>query len=176
MLAPVALAATLLVCSRARRAAHEPECPPSGIVDVSRITFDDGDTFYVDGRPVRVLGIDTPETRSPGVGILEDQPYGRAAAESTRAWIRRAGRIEIRCDGRDRYGRRLAHVFVDGELLAVRLIRAGLAYETISHFGDNGFPALADRILEAAETAPKPPFEPPWRWRRRHQRRRGRSR
>lgn len=140
-------------------------------VDLARITFEDGDTFDVDGKPVRVLGIDTPEIRDPDVGILEDQPFGRAAAESTRVWITRARVLELAMDGRDIYRRRLAHVFIDGELLAERLLAHGLAYENVSHFGDNGFPDLADRILRAAEDGPKPPFEPPYRWRRKHQRR-----
>jgi hypothetical protein len=39
----------------------------------------------------------------------------------------------------------------------------------VSHFGDNGFPDLADRILRAAHDGPKPPFEPPHQWRKKHQ-------
>jgi endonuclease YncB( thermonuclease family) len=143
--------------------------PGARVISLARVSFDDGDTFYLDGKPVRILGIDTPETRSPGVGIMVDQPFGPAAAESTRALMTRAGRVEVVFDGRDAYGRRLAHVFVDGELLGVRLLRMGLAYENVTHFGDNGFPDLADRILEAAHAGPKPAFEPPYRWRQKHQ-------
>jgi endonuclease YncB( thermonuclease family) len=138
-------------------------------VDVSRIEFDDGDTFLYRDEAIRVLGIDTPETAEPDVGIFEDQPYGRAAAESTQTLITRARRVEIVYDGHDIYDRRLAHVFVDGELLAERILAMGLAYENVSHFGDNGFPDLADRILRAAEAGPKPAFEPPHRWRKKHQ-------
>jgi len=138
-------------------------------IDVSKIEFDDGDTFLYRDEAIRVLGIDTPETEEPDVGIFEDQPYGRAAAESTQTLIARARRVEIVYDGRDIYDRRLAHVFVDGELLAEKILAMGLAYENVSHFGDNGFPDLADRILRAAEAGPKPPFEPPHRWRQKHQ-------
>ncbi|HEU4929694.1 MAG TPA: thermonuclease family protein [Candidatus Krumholzibacteria bacterium] len=138
-------------------------------VDVAQIQFDDGDTFLYRDDAVRVLGIDTPEISEPDVGIFQDQPYGREAADSTRALITRAKRVEIAYDGRDIYDRRLAHVFVDGELLAVRLLGMGLAYENVSHFGDNGFPDLADRILQAAHEGPKPAFEPPHRWRKKHQ-------
>ncbi|HXV15093.1 MAG TPA: thermonuclease family protein [Candidatus Krumholzibacteria bacterium] len=139
------------------------------VVDVAQIEFDDGDTFLYRREPIRVLGIDTPEVAEPDVGIFEDQPYGRAAAESTQALITRAHRVEIAYDGRDIYRRRLAHVFVDGELLGVKLLQMGLAYENVSHFGDNGFPDLADRILRAAHEGPKPPFEPPYQWRRKNQ-------
>jgi endonuclease YncB( thermonuclease family) len=140
-------------------------------VDVSQIRFDDGDSFMLGKEPIRLLGYDTPETRSPEVGIYEDQKRGPEAAESTRVWILRAERVEIVKDGRGRYGRRLAHVFVDGDLLAVRHLQHGLAYENVSHFGDNGFPDLADLILDAAATGPRPDFEPPYKWRRKHQKR-----
>jgi hypothetical protein len=103
------------------------------------------------------------------VGILIDQPGGPAAADTTRALLRRARVIEVVFDGRDTYGRRLAHVFVDGKLLAVELIERALAYENVTHFGDNGFPDLADRIVDASLRSPKPAFEPPYRWRRKHQ-------
>jgi endonuclease YncB( thermonuclease family) len=148
---------------------HDAVYPGARTVAVERIRFDDGDTFILDGEPIRILGIDTPETKSPEVGIMIDQPYGPAAAESTRALVTRARRVEIAYDGRGTYGRRLAHVFVDGELLAVKLIEMGLAYENVSHFGDNGFPDLADRILDAAARSPKPPFQQPYKWRKKNQ-------
>jgi len=141
------------------------------VVDVTQIRFDDGDSFYIGDEAIRLLGVDTPETKSPGVGIYIDQPYGPEAAESTRVWILGASTVEIARDGRGTYGRRLAHLFVDGDLLAIRLIENGLAYENVSHFGDNGFPDLADRILDAAEAAPRPPFEQPYKWRRKNQKR-----
>jgi endonuclease YncB( thermonuclease family) len=152
-------------------APRPPSYPGAKAIAVTRIEFDDGDTFLVDGKPIRFLGIDTPEVAEPDVGIFEDQPFGRAAADSTRAWILRAGVVEIATDGLDRYRRRLAHIFVDGELVAEKLLANGLAYENVSHFGDNGFPELADRILRAAQAGPKPPFEEPYKWRKKHQQR-----
>ena len=77
--------------------------------------------------------------------------------------------VELAYDGRDIYKRRLAHVFVDGELLAIKLLGYGLAYENVRHFGDNGFPDLADQIMKAADAGPKPAFEPPHVWRKKHQ-------
>jgi len=115
-----------------------------------------------------VLGIDTPEIAHPDLGTFEDQPYGIAASESTRAWMTRARILEIVPGGRDMYDRKLAHVFIDGELLACRLVRQGLAYETVSHYGDSGFPDLAQEILDTARSSPKPQFEPPYRWKQKH--------
>lgn len=145
--------------------------PGAVVVDLEKIRFDDGDTFFVEKTPIRILGIDTPEVTDPGVGIFEDQPFGRAAAESTQAIVKRARVVELAYDGRDIYHRRLAHVFVDGELLAVKLLGYGLAYENVRHFGDNGFPDLADQIMRAADAGPKPAFEPPHVWRKKHQHR-----
>jgi endonuclease YncB( thermonuclease family) len=170
-----AAAVHLLIVSGCRDDApanYKPTHEHARYLDIGRIQFDDGDTFVLDEEPVRILGMDTPETKSPSVGIMEDQPYGRAAAESTRALMTRATLLEWVPDGRDTYGRRLAHVLVDGELLSVKLIGMGLAYENVSYFGDNGYPDLAQRILDASLEAPKPPFEQPYKWRKKHQQRR----
>jgi len=138
-------------------------------MDKSAIRPDDGDTFFYKRLPIRILGIDAPEIIHKEHGIFEDQPYGRKAAAMTMDIVRNAKVIEYLPFQNDKYGRLLAHVFVDGELLSVHLIRAGLAYENVSYYGDNGFPELAERILQAAQESPRPPFEEPYRWRRRHQ-------
>jgi micrococcal nuclease len=149
---------------RIRREAHR-----TIKMNKSAIRPDDGDTFFYRDLPVRVLGIDTPEIIHEEHGIFEDQPYGRTAAAFTARALKDAEAVEYLPFQPDKYGRLLAHVFVDQELLAVLLIRAGLAYETVSHYGDNGFPELAERILRAARQSPKPSFEEPYRWRRKHQ-------
>jgi endonuclease YncB( thermonuclease family) len=130
---------------------------------------DDGDTFFYNDRAIRILGIDTPEIIHEAHGIYEDQPYGRQAANLTIQLLREAKTVEYIPYGPDKYGRLLAHVFVDGRLLAVHLLRAGLAYENVSFYGDNGYPELAQRILKAAEESSQPRFEKPYLWRRRHQ-------
>jgi endonuclease YncB( thermonuclease family) len=159
----------LPACTRGEAVPHHASYPGAVAISVKDIKFDDGDTFIVKDTAIRILGIDTPEVKNPAVGIFEDQPYGREAADSTRAMLLRAHVVELAYDGRDIYHRRLAHVFVDGELLGVKLIGYGLAYENVRHFGDNGFPDLADRIIRAADQAPKPAFEPPHIWRKKHQ-------
>lgn len=168
--------ATLVVplspsCTSKRSPAYVPTYEGARLIQLSDIEFDDGDTFSVKGKPIRVLGVDTPEIAHPEIGMPEDQPYGVAASESTRAWLARAHTIEYVPDGLDRYDRRLAHVFVDGELLAIRLLKSGLAYETVSHYGDSGFPDLAQQILDVARRSPKPDFEPPYKWKRKQRQR-----
>ncbi len=138
-------------------------------MDKAAIRPDDGDTVFYGDIAIRILGIDAPEIIHREHGIYEDQPYGREAAARIMDIVTNARAIEYLPFQNDKYGRLLAHVFVDGELLSVRLIRAGLAYENVSHYGDNGFPDLAERILKAARESPRPPFEEPYRWRRKHQ-------
>ncbi len=138
-------------------------------IDKSAIRPDDGDTFFYKDLTIRILGIDAPEIIHKEHGIFEDQPYGKKAAAMTIDILKKAKIIEYLPFQNDKYGRLLAHVFVDGELLSVYLINAGLAYETISYYGDNGFPRLAERILKAAKGSPRPLFEKPYKWRRRHQ-------
>jgi len=140
-------------------------------IDTSAIRPDDGDTFFYKDLTIRVLGIDTPEIIHKQHGIFEDQPYGKKAAAMTIDILRNAKIVEYVPFQNDKYGRLLAHVFVDGKLLAVHLIKAGLAYETVSHYGDNGFPGIVEMILQAAHESPRPPFERPYKWRRRHQKR-----
>jgi len=140
------------------------------VMDKSKIVFDDGDTLEYGELTIRILGIDTPEIAHQQHGLFEDQPFGQDAACRTEQIIRAAGRVEYLPSRLDKYGRTLAHLFVDGELLAIHLLREGLAYETISFYGDNGFPDLAAEILRAAEAGPKPAFGPPHEWRKKNRR------
>jgi len=137
-------------------------------MDKSKIDLDDGDSFKYNGQGIRVLGMDTPEIAHPEHGFPEEQPYGKEAAAMTAKIIRKAKRISYITYEPDRYGRMLAHIFVDGDLLSIKLIKAGLAYETISHYGDNGFPRLANRILKAARQSKPKDFIPPYKWREQH--------
>ncbi|MFH1829971.1 MAG: thermonuclease family protein [Pseudomonadota bacterium] len=138
---------------------------------ISQIKFDDGDSFSCAGEPIRVLGIDTPEIIHKEHGIFKDQEGGREAAAATKKMLGNAKQILIVRDGKDPFGRTLAHVLIDGELLGVKLLKMGLAYENVTHFGDNGLPEFALQVLETAKASPKPDFEEPYKWRKRNQRR-----
>ncbi len=137
----------------------------------SQIQVDDGDTFSAGQLNIRILGIDTPEITHPEHGFLKDQPYGREATRYAGKLLDQAEVIEYLPFREDSYGRLLAHVFVDGELFGVKMIEAGLAYETVSFYGDNGFPDLVHLIQRAAQQAGKPPFMEPYKWRQIHRKR-----
>lgn len=113
----------------------EVELPPCYIKvpnEKEKVTFSkcsDGDTawFIINGndKKVRFLAIDTPEI---GDNI---EPFGKEASEYTCSSLKKAKEIYLEYDGasdkEDKYGRILAFVYVDGELLEAKLIENGLA-------------------------------------------------
>ncbi|OIO73355.1 MAG: hypothetical protein AUJ85_08150 [Elusimicrobia bacterium CG1_02_37_114] len=137
-------------------------------MDKNKIGFIDGDTFFYGNTSIRLLGVDTPEIISKEYGIYENQEMGPEAADFTRKEILKANLIQYIPYEKDEYGRLLAQVFVDGELLAVKLIKAGLAYETVSFYGDNGFKEFGRQILKTSKKSPTPKFENPYLWKKQH--------
>lgn len=91
----------------------------------------DGDTVRIEGgRLVRYIGIDAPETRRRDGGrwVVDPQPFAKAAtAENRRRVAGQTGRLEFDRRAEDRYGRLLAYVWMDGEMVNEALVRAGLA-------------------------------------------------
>jgi micrococcal nuclease len=89
----------------------------------------DGDTIRVarDGGvdTVRLLGIDTPETHHPTKAV---ECFGPEAAAYTHAHLQgRSVELESDVETRDRYGRRLAYVNVEGDRFNDELLRLGYA-------------------------------------------------
>jgi micrococcal nuclease len=142
-------------------------------VDPDAITVDDGDTVVIrwsarDSETVRVLGIDTPETRHLQHNLPYGQPFGIEAQAFAQGAFAGATQIELlRASTVDPYGRTLGYLFLNGRSYSVMVVAARLAYESISHYGDNGFPHEAAAVLEAAKAAGPLPFEAPWDFRNR---------
>jgi len=94
-------------------------------VDGDTATFQDslGSIFKT-----RFLAIDTPETVHPTKKV---EQYGKEASEYTCNRLTNAKEIKLEydegSDKEDKYGRRLAWIFVDGELLQEELIELGYA-------------------------------------------------
>ena len=87
----------------------------------------DGDTIILeDGRHVRYLGINTPETAHDG---QPTQPFGKAAWRHNRKLVeKQLVRLEFDRERRDRFGRWLAHVYRrDGVWVNGALVEKGLA-------------------------------------------------
>ena len=91
----------------------------------------DGDTIRValsgELTTVRLLGVDTPETKHPTKAV---QPLGPEASAFTQAALdRKTVRLEADPEGDlvDRYDRLLRYVYLDGKNFNATLIREGYA-------------------------------------------------
>jgi micrococcal nuclease len=160
---------------RAARAAEprpepRPQPRPHGLrvpVDPARVEVDDGDTVTIrwskdDREIVRILGIDTPETRHLAHNLPYAQSYGPEARAFAQGALATATRVELlRSATLDPFGRTLAYVFLSGRNYSVLVVRARLAAESVSHYGDNGLPTEAAEVLAAAKQAGPLAFEPP---------------
>jgi endonuclease YncB( thermonuclease family) len=142
-------------------------------VEPALVDVGDGDTVVIhwrdgDAERVRILGIDTPEVAHPSMGWYDDQPYGPEATAFCEGVFAVAESVDlIRAAETDGYGRTLGYLFVNGRNYSVLAIAAGYAVETVSHYGDNGLPEIADTVLGASRGVGPAPFEEPYRFRRR---------
>ncbi len=99
-------------------------------IDARVVWVDDGDTIDVRiadrVERVRYIGIDAPEVPHHGEG---GSPGGPAAAEVNRALV--AGKpvtLELDAEPRDKYGRLLAYVWVNGEMANLEMVQRGYAH------------------------------------------------
>ena len=84
------------------------EAAPNEVIDTTCTRVADGDTFViVDGRKIRLLSVNTPETVKSGVA---PQPYGLEASTFTKNSIQ-GKLIHMEVYRKDKYGRTLAHVW-----------------------------------------------------------------
>jgi len=128
---------------------------------------DDGDTIVIrrskgDLEIVRILGIDTPETRH----LEHNLPYAQSFGPEARAFAQGAFAVGtqvelLRASTVDPYGRSLGYLFLNGRNYSVLVVQARLSAETVTFYGDNGLPNEAAEVLAAAKTAGPVPFEPP---------------
>ena len=109
--------------------AHSASSPrPSGVrvaVSPKLVSVDDGDTVAIrwsrsDVETVRILGIDTPETRHVAHDIPFDQPFGPEARAFAQGVFANAQSVELlRAKTLDPYGRTLGYVFVNGATMVI---------------------------------------------------------
>lgn len=95
--------------------------------DVTEVV--DGDTIKVKigdrEETVRFLLVDTPETVHPSKPV---QPFGPEASDFVKETLEgRTVELEKDVSERDKYGRFLAYVYIDGESIQKKLLERGLA-------------------------------------------------
>jgi len=122
----------ILLFARKHFEGQEPttSVPHSRIQNVLVKRVIDGDTIIVsmgekEKVRLRLIGIDTPETVHPRKPV---QPFGKEASHFTKRslegrWIE----LELETQTHDRYGRLLAHVWLNGQHFNLKLVEVGLA-------------------------------------------------
>jgi len=88
----------------------------------------DGDTLLlINGERVRLIGVDTPETKHPQKPV---EYFGREAYLFTKEMVDgKEARFEFDRQKRDRYGRLLAYVYLlDGTFLNAEIIKQGYGF------------------------------------------------
>jgi endonuclease YncB( thermonuclease family) len=152
------------------RPSPRPQPRPHGsrvIVDPATIEVDDGDTVVIHwshdaAETIRILGIDTPETRHLEHDIPYAQDFGEEATAFARGAFAAAAKVDLlRSATLDPYGRTLGYLFLGERNYSVLVVTARLAEESVTRFGDNGLPREAAAVLAAASAAGPPPFESP---------------
>lgn len=130
------------------------------VVTVHRVV--DGDTLDVlrDGETVRVrlLNVDTPETKHPGKAV---ECLGPEATAFLADRLPAGTEVELEYDQErtDRYGRDLAGVFLDDSLVNAEIARAGLGVPV--YFAPNDlFLDDVEAALEEAQAAGRGMYDP----------------
>lgn len=90
---------------------------------VSVVSVGDGDTVRVkrgaETITVRLACIDSPES--------EQKPYGTFATERLKDLLPRGLQVGLRDAGKDRYGRTVGEIFVDGKSINLQMVAEGYA-------------------------------------------------
>jgi micrococcal nuclease len=121
------------------------------IVDGDTVDIDIADGKYKQTR-IRLLGVDTPETKDDRVGLMyygpEATEFVRGVALDTKVTVL----LDTVSDQRDRYGRLLAYVLLDSErVLNEEIIRKGFGYADLrfAHSDFDQYENVMDEAIEA---------------------------
>lgn len=138
---PISTVAHSAVIGQAAPTKDEDNNPSSSAVDnedddsprlipAKAINIVDGDTLDVrfeNGKEerIRLLLVDTPETKAPGKAV---QPFGPEASQYAKDILegKEIG-VEIDVSERDKYGRLLAYIWIDDKIFNEMLLEQGLA-------------------------------------------------
>lgn len=123
----------------------------------------DGDTFTLlavgnQQIKVRLAEIDCPES---------GQPYGQSAKQELSSLIFRKT-VMVEAIDKDRYGRKIGRVFVDGVDVNAEMLRRGAAWVYLKYAKDPSLRAVELEARNAKRGLWKLPEEqriPPWEWR-----------
>lgn len=137
----------------------------------------DGDTVLIrrgDGvQKIRLADIDAPEVGHAGVRGQASytqpvQPFGELSQRSLSEMVL-GNQVRVVSQAVDRYGRMVAHLFINGLDVNAEQIRRGMAWEYSHYHANKVLVALEADARQAARGlwASRHPT-PPWDWRRLH--------
>jgi endonuclease YncB( thermonuclease family) len=112
----------------AQKPTHPTPTPPAQIQTVLVKRVIDGDTLELStGEKVRMIGVDTPETKDPRKPV---QYFGKEATAFTQRLAEgKPVRLEYDQQRQDKYGRILAYVYLaDGTFVNAEIIKQGYGY------------------------------------------------
>lgn len=142
---------------------HPVESPPPTAIAGQVVAVIDGDTVGVmlngSEARVRLHGIDAPE---------KSQPFGDRAKRDLSERV--FGRVvQVDTVDRDRYGRVVGRIHLEGRDINAEMVRAGLAWWYRQYAPDDTILADAETEARAARRGLWQNAEPvaPWEWRRR---------
>lgn len=93
----------------------------------------DGDTLEIDGRHIRLEGIDAPEMgQTCGRHSIGSWKCGSAAADRLAALVAKRS-VSCESRGNDKYGRMLGICFIDGNDLNAQMVREGFAWAFVKY-------------------------------------------
>lgn len=119
MMTRAAIILAALVAASSAFAAPWPVCPENAPARDGENCVVDGDTIRMGRARLRIAGLDTPERGEPG----------HKAATDALARMLGAGPVAVDEIGRDRFGRLLVTLTVDGHDVAAAMIAGGYGKE-----------------------------------------------
>jgi micrococcal nuclease len=150
-----AMALTACTTNNAQQASNSSQNAATNEATVSRVI--DGDTFVAttsEGeKTIRLLNVDTPETKDPNAPVECLGPEATTALEQ----LLPAGsvvRLELDEEPTDKYGRTLAGVFtVSGTLINAEVARLGMGVPMLIEPNRKFYPAVQEAFEEARTRA-----------------------
>ena len=119
------------------------------VVDGDTVDIDIADGEY-DHTRIRLLGVDTPETKNPRTGKMY---YGREASDYAARTLQ--GKdvtviIDTVSDVRDRYNRLLGYIEIEGRVFNEDLVRLGYGYADLrfKHSQLNRYASMQEKAVE----------------------------
>ncbi|MBT2549088.1 thermonuclease family protein [Arthrobacter sp. ISL-65] len=150
-----ALALTACTTNSTQQASSSSQSPANDEATVSRVI--DGDTFVATTREgektIRLLNVDTPETKDPNAPVECLGPEATTALEQLLP-VGSVVRLELDVEPTDKYGRTLAGVFdSSGTLINAEVARQGLGVPMLIEPNRKFYPAVEEAFDEARTRA-----------------------